>query len=160
MKGFLLSVLWLAAIGILPNPAARLIPRRFNAEAFPFAPFAFEQGGKIYNKIHIKKWKQHVPDMSRILKKLPNKRIAQSDAEELETLVQECCVAETVHWCLAALSLCILLFWRSAVSVLLIIVYNLFGNLPFIMIQRYNRPRLLRSLEHERRLAEKMHEKA
>ena len=33
-------------------------------------------------------------------------------------------------------------------------IYILLGNLPFIMIQRYNRPRLLKLMERQKRMRE------
>lgn len=42
-----------------------------------------------------------------------------------------------------------LFLWKSVWSWLLWLVYNLLGNVSFILIQRYNRPRLLRLAEKE-----------
>ena len=65
------------------------------------------------------------------------------------SLVQETFVAECVHCWLVVLSVVILFLWKSVWSWALWLVYNLLGNVSFILIQRYNRPRLLRLAEKE-----------
>ena len=66
-------------------------------------------------------------------------------------LIAETCVAECVHFWLIILSLGIFVFWRGGWAVVFCLVYNLLGNLPFQIIQRYNRPRLRRLAEKRRR---------
>ena len=48
---------------------------------------------------------------------------------------------------LAGAALGIFFFWRGGWAVVFCLVYNLLGNLPFQIIQRYNRPRLVRLYE-------------
>lgn len=142
MSEFWQSVLYLIAISLLSNLAGGCIPRKFRADAFPFRPYAFEREGRIYERLHIRKWKDRVPDMSKYLRSLPRKALNDASCGRVELLIQETCVAEIVHAALMALALPVLLCreWWSAVMVA---AYDLLGNLPFIMIQRYNRPRLL-----------------
>lgn len=150
MRQFWWSVLYLAAVGILSNVAARWLPRDFRPDAFPFRPYGFEKQGKFYEKFGIRKWKNKVPDMSKHLGFLMRKTVtAKTDRKATQLLVQETCVAELVHICLIALSLLILLYWRTPGAAAFLLVYNLLGNLPFIMIQRYNRPRLQRLAEKQ-----------
>ena len=58
-------------------------------------------------------------------------------------------MAECVHCWLIVLSVGMLFLWKSVWSWRLWLVYNLLGNVSFILIQRYNRPRLLRLAEKE-----------
>ena len=67
------------------------------------------------------------------------------------SLVQETCVAECVHFCLGLLSLGAFALCRSGWMVCIVAVYILLGNLPFQIIQRYNRPRLLRLMRKARK---------
>ena len=60
-------------------------------------------------------------------------------------------MAECVHWALTLLSAGIFFLWRSGWAVLLWLVYNVLGNVSFIVIQRYNRPRLQKLAEKIRR---------
>ncbi len=158
MKKLWLSVLYLAAISVLSNPAGSLIRRDFRPDAFPFKPWPFEKQGRFYERLHIRQWKDRVPDMSKYLRSLPPKAIRTASSEQAKMLVQETCVAETVHAALMVLALPVLLCrrWWAA---LMVLVYDLLGNLPFILIQRYNRPRLMRLAEKlERREGATAHE--
>ena len=56
-------------------------------------------------------------------------------------------LAETVHTMLNIAGLYVLKLWPGLGGVLLYLVYNLLGNLPFIIVQRYNRPRLMKMKE-------------
>ena len=47
----------------------------------------------------------------------------------------------------------LLKIWRGPGGVILTVIYIVFGNLPFLLIQRYNRPRLQRLLEKQSRRA-------
>ncbi len=139
------SVLYLAAISLLSNLAGAYMRRDFHPDRFPFKPWAFEQQGRFYEKLRIRKWKDKLPDMSKYLRFLPRKALTDGSSQRVELLVQETCVAELVHAALMALALPVLLC-RQWWAALMVLVYDLV-NLPFIMIQRYNRPRLARLAE-------------
>lgn len=158
MKKLWRSVLYLAAISLLSNLAGGCIRRDFRTDAFPFKPYAFEKNGRFYDRLRIRRWKDRVPDMSKYLRFLPRKALTDTSRGRVKLLVQETCVAELVHAALMVLALPVLLcqeWWAT----LMVAVYDLVGNLPFIMIQRYNRPRLLRLEEKlERREEAVAHE--
>ena len=125
--------------------AGRFLPYRwFCAERFPYRSMKFEQEGKLYVRMGLPKWQKKVPDMSRLFPFLmPEKKMLDRTPEGLGTMIAETCIAETVHMALAVLGFAALAFWHSVPAVLLTVLYSL-GNLPFVMIQRYNRPRLMR----------------
>ena len=139
--------IYVAAIGIISNPLGNLLPRTwFRADRFPYRPFAWEQNGKVYEKLRIRAWKDRVPDMSKIIPSMFRKEISpRPTAGSMERLVQETCVAEAVHWALIVLSLPVLKIWKGLGGRICYFLCIL-GNLPFIIIQRYNRPRLIRAL--------------
>ena len=141
----LMSIVYVAVIGILAHYVGESLPRGlFSEYKFPYRAFKWERDGKFYNRLNIKKWKNHLPDMSRIMRDMLPKRITfDATSDNIDALIKETCVAECVHWGLIAASLGIFLFWRSGWAVLFWLVYNFSGNLPFIIIQRYNRPRLV-----------------
>ena len=58
-------------------------------------------------------------------------------------MIRETCIAELIHLLLIVLAPGGLLFWRTPLAVVLTGLYML-GNVPFVLIQRYNRPRLIR----------------
>ena len=65
-------------------------------------------------------------------------------ASQVELLVQETCVAEAVHTASILLGLGALWLCPGWGGVVLWLIWFLLANLPFILIQRYNRPRLMR----------------
>ncbi len=141
----LIGFLYIVLLVLLSHPIGELLPRKwFNWRKKPFASFAFEKNGDIYDKIHIKKWKKKVPDLSKLMKHMVPKTVSFRDSSaSVEMLIRELCVAETVHIALFFLSFGVLFIVRSWFSILLCILYAL-GNIPFILIQRYNRPHLVR----------------
>ena len=162
MREFGLSVVYVAFLGITAQIIGVRLPRRwFDAGKFPYAAFAFETDGRIYKALRVRRWKTLVPDMSRISKPMIPKRINAGavTSEDIDALVKETCVAEFVHISLSFLSLAILSFWKNQYGVLFVILYILVGNVPFIIIQRYNRPQLIRvSGKLKRRECKRLHE--
>ena len=147
MHGFWRCALYLAVLGVAAHPLGQALPRKwFCAEKAPWRSAPWEKGGRIYLKLGIRKWKDHLPDMSRLMPDMVKKKLAAADPM---SLVQETCVAECVHCWLVVLSVGMLFLWKSVWSWALWLVYNLLGNVSFILIQRYNRPRLLRLAEKE-----------
>ncbi len=126
----------------------RVFPRKWIFEdRFPFKSFGFEKGGRIYNKIGIMKWKTKLPDASvtitKILPKfMPRKRIDQGD--QIPILIKETCIAEATHVLVAILGFGCVFIWNGIGGWIVSIAFLLF-NIPFIIIQRFNRPRLIRA---------------
>lgn len=153
---FVYAVLYIAALGILSHFFGQALPRaRFDAGRFPYRAAKWENGGKVYEKLGIKHWKDRLPDMSKIMPDMVKKKMSAVKEQGMDVLIEETCVAECVHWTLIVLSLGIFAFWRDAWAVVFWLVYNILGNLPFIIIQRYNRPRLVMLEQRRRRRAEK-----
>ena len=146
MREFGLSIIYIAVLGISAHFIGIKLPRKwFDAEKFPYAVYAFETDGRLYKFLRVRKWKNKVPDMSRISKRMVTKKISAGvTSSDVDALVAETCVAEFVHVALSFLSLVILVFWQSKYSIIFVAVYIAVGNLPFIIIQRYNRPQLIR----------------
>ena len=152
MSGFLRCALYLLTLALLAHPVGQALPRRwFAGGRFPYACYKWEKQGKLYTRIGVDRWKTLVPDMSRILPDMVKKQVTPTavTAAQAAVLVQETCVAECVHCWLVVLSVGMLFLWKSVWSWALWLVYNLLGNVSFILIQRYNRPRLLRLAEKE-----------
>ena len=146
MHPLLSCIIYVAVIGIVSQLIGPFLPRRwFHADRFPYRDYAWEKSGKIYNKVGIRHWKDHVPDMSRIFKNMVAKKLPlDSGSAQMDRLVQETCVAELVHAILIVLGLWCLHLWPGVGGVVFWLLYAVLGNLSFIIIQRYNRPRLAR----------------
>ena len=139
-------VIPVAVIGILAHVIGEALPRRwFDASRFPYRAYAFERNGRFYEALGIRKWKNVLPDKSRIAPGTYRKAIRgsaqQHIAAHMERLLQETCVAECVHWALLVISPILLFTMESPAAYVMTPLYGL-SNLPYIMIQRYNRPRL------------------
>lgn len=144
-KKFLYASIYVLGLGILSNFVAKEIPVSWKPDRFPFALWPWEKNGKLFRALQVRKWKDWMPDMSRILPFLPEKEMqTDTSGQHVQQLVQETCKAECVHAALIVCSFGILTFWRDRWAALFLAVYNLLGNVPFIIIQRFNRPRLVR----------------
>lgn len=110
-----------------------------------FRCFGFEKNGALYEKLNIRKWQAKVPDMSRILPFLmPPKNLSGNYAQRLPMMIHETCVAEITHIAVSILGLRCLKIWPGMGGVLVTMLFILLLNVPYILIQRYNRPRLMR----------------
>lgn len=88
-------------------------------------------------------WQAKIPDMSRIFVKImPEKKLTKENYENLPRMIEETCVAEWTHILLSIAGLGLLKIWSGVGGVCITIIYIVLGNLPFIVVQRYNRPRL------------------
>lgn len=137
---------FLAVTGVIGFLLGRLIPKKWiNPEKGIFCCFAFEKEGKIYEKLGIRKWQKKVPDMSRIFPFLmPAKNLKGDYQRRLPTMLRETCISELVHELLCLTGLYCLWIWPGIGGVISCLLYILIFNVPFILIQRYNRPRLMK----------------
>lgn len=140
---------YMALWGLLSFPLGRLLKRLdLRWDAVPFAARAWERNGAFYERLGIRAWKDLVPDVSKLFPMIvPCKAMgARPTPAVLEDMLRETCVAEVVHWILPVAGLLLPWLWPGAGGIILYVVYVVLGNVPFIMIQRYNRPRFARML--------------
>ena len=118
---FLKSVLYVLFCGVASHFIGEALPRRwFHYDRAPFLPWKWEKNGAIYEKIRIQDWKDHMPDMSRVMKDMVPKRLGFCPtSEQVRILVVETCVAETVHVALCLVAPVIWLFWKNGMGVFL-----------------------------------------
>lgn len=141
-------VIYYAGTGIASFVLGRLLPKHwFHPQSFWFRCHSFEENGRLYEKLRIRHWQKRVPDMSKILPWImPAKKLAAGFQTQLPRMLEETCVAEFTHVLLCVTGLYGLKLWPGPGGLILYILYVTVFNLPFILIQRYNRPRLLRLL--------------
>ena len=147
MSGFWKCAAYLLVLALIAHPLGQRLPSRFQPDRFPFRAWKWEKGGRVYGKLHIDSWKKLVPDMSRLLPDMVRKELPVSGAvtaAQASQLVQETCRAEVVHGASCLLGLACLWLWPGWGGAAVVLVWVLLANLPFILIQRYNRPRLVR----------------
>jgi glycosyl-4,4'-diaponeurosporenoate acyltransferase len=107
----------------------------------------WENGGRIYeNYFQVKRWKAKLPDISDFMKwRFNKKHLAESSSEYLSVFLTESCKAEFTHWMIIVSTL-FFNFWNDYVTSFIMIIIACVLNLPYIIIQRYNRPRLIKLL--------------
>lgn len=137
---------YFALTGVLALLLGRILPKsRLHPEGLLFRSRPFEQDGKLYEKLNIKQWQNRLPDMSRILPFLmPPKKLSGDYKQRLPMMIEETCVAELIHVLVCISGLYSLQLWPGTGGVSVYLIYVVVFNLPYIMIQRYNRPRLMK----------------
>ncbi len=152
----LYTIIYIISLSALIFILGRLYPRRLIFEnRFPFNSFSFEKDGTVYNKLKIMKWKTKIPDASIILNKLfpwliPKKRI--ENADKVSVLIKETCIAEVTHAFAGILGFGCVFIWRGIGGWIMSTLFLLF-NIPYVIMQRYNRPRLKKADEMLQRRA-------
>lgn len=153
-----LSIVYIAVVGLLSHILGEVLPRRwFNPRRAPFAPWPIERSGKLYRALRVHAWKDKLPDMSKISHKMVGKHISLTGSSaEAGRVAVETCVAETVHVALIPLGFVICWIYPGALGTAIAAVYAL-SNVPFIIIQRYNRPTLITLAERLKQREERIH---
>lgn len=108
-----------------------------------FQPLPFE--ARLYRHLKVKHWKKHLPAYQPDLFDLSK--------HSLDEIVGATCQAEIVHEIIVVLSFVPLFsvpylgaFWVFLITSLLSAAFDL----CFVMIQRYNRPRIIKCIKHAR----------
>ncbi|WP_461205879.1 glycosyl-4,4'-diaponeurosporenoate acyltransferase CrtO family protein [Clostridium sp. DL1XJH146] len=128
------------AITILGNS---MDDKYFNPDSLWLKTRKWEKGGLFYKKFFkIHKWKHLLPDGAKVNKNgFRKKHITSHDQEYLKAFVVETGRAEIIHW-LQILPFWIFGFWSPSYVICCMLGYALLVNIPCILAQRYNRPRL------------------
>lgn len=117
-----------------------LIPNNFDYRKGWFQPRAFES--KLYRKLRVKKWKDRMPTY--------DPRLFSLTENAPEQILCNMCKSEVVHEVIILLSFLPLLFsllWDSFFVFLITSVFAAALDTAFVILQRYNRPRLARLMD-------------
>ena len=127
--------------------ASKIFDCYLSPYAKAFRPLAWEKNGEIYNSLfRIHRWKRYLPDGGAIVKKDFNKKkLASFSKANLEKFLEESCRAELSHF-IAITPFWLFGFIAPIEVVPFMLIYALAANVPCIMAQRYNRPRIERVL--------------
>ena len=123
---------------------------RFSPDRRRYCALSWEEDGKFYQRcFHIKSWKDKLPQ------RVPEGGFSKEHLdtvtpEYLDTFLTETCRGEWIHSGNLLLSAALLLIAPRELRMLSAIL-NAIVHLPYIMIQRYNRFRLLRCRNRLRR---------
>lgn len=121
--------------------------RKLNPGLFWFRPHSWEKNGHIYARLlQIRRWKKYLPDGAAVVRSGYRKKTLQDvSPENLNRFLIESCRAELTHL-LAIPPFLLFFFLIPPYAVPLMLVYALIVNLPCVLAQRYNRPRVARLL--------------
>lgn len=112
---------------------------------FCFKSFAFEREGDFWNDVfQVKRWKDHLPKGHRLNPAIYNKStlMAQPSAQDIYDFIIETRRAEFVHG-IAMLPMFVFLAAPKYIKIPHM-TYALLANVPCMIVQRYNRPKLER----------------
>lgn len=117
-----------------------------------FKPRNWERNGQIWNDLfHIQSWKQHLPDGTFLLKTGYDKsNLKRTDTNTLHQFILETKQGEMTHW-ISILPAGLFFLWNPPWAGWLMVLYAVVFNFPFIISQRYNRPRLQRLYKRKKR---------
>lgn len=143
------SAAWFLAIFIPGAIIQRMSIRRFRERGFLFRIRPWERSGTVYRVLGVRQWKEMLPDGAGIFQDGFRKRhMREHDEFYLKRFILETCRAESVHWVIL-LETPLFFLWNPLPAALLMIPFSLAINLPCIIVQRYNRPRLRNLLDRE-----------
>jgi len=139
----------MAVLGMLCFPLGRLLARiDYDTDRYPLKETNFERKSGFYKAVRIRRWADRLPDISRIFPgSIPKKSIEKGEfrIDKLTLMINETCVAEIVHALLCVAGAALLYIWPGTGGRITYFLYLCPGNIPFIMIQRFTRFRLLRA---------------
>jgi glycosyl-4,4'-diaponeurosporenoate acyltransferase len=156
MQIFFFSQAWTLALCFILWPIFQVLAamiclkmpdKYFSHHSFFYKERKWEKGGSFYEKVFkVRKWKGLLPDGAAVTKSgYKKKHLRDFSTNNLERFLIESCRAELTHL------LAIFPFWVFGLFVPVeitacMLVYALIINLPCIIAQRYNRPKIYRLL--------------
>lgn len=127
------------------------LPEKFyNYKNFLFKTTKIEKDGKLYkNIIFIDRWKDKIPEAGKFLGLHPfsKRHFVSKKKEYVERFILETCRGELSHL-LPFIFYPISLIWNPMIANIIMFLFVLIFNLPFILVQRYNRIRLTKLLHN------------
>jgi glycosyl-4,4'-diaponeurosporenoate acyltransferase len=122
---------------------ARLPASRLRADGWLTRLRPWEESGRVYRSIGIRRWKPWLPDLGALFGSGHKKVGARRDPTVWQAVAVESRRSERAHWVMLA-ALPALVLVRGGVILVPMAAYAVTANLPCIAAQRYNRGRLLR----------------
>ena len=128
--------------------AYRLDDRRLSRDGWLLRPRRFETAGRWYRRrLRIHRWKDRLPEAGDLFRGGVSKRhLPAYDVAGLALFARETRRAELAHWWAMSCGPLFVL-WNPPLAAALLVGYGVVVNLPFILIQRYNRFRILALVE-------------
>ncbi|MBW6462966.1 MAG: hypothetical protein K0B84_02095 [Firmicutes bacterium] len=147
----LFALLWFLLHLTASAVSHRIDEKYLSVEKALFKTRTWEKEGQLYDRLlRAKKWKKFLPEIylfkQGVLKEILSKKEPGTKKKELlEQYLLESCRAELSHW-LAITPFWIFGFFAPPPVIPYMLLYALAANIPCIIIQRYNRPRITKLL--------------
>ena len=125
------------AVGAVAN---RIMKSKANHNSLWFCEKRFEK--HLYNLFRVRKWKKYIPTY--------NPDAFDINQKTVKEIVGATCQAEIVHEVIMALSLlpiAAIPFLGGAVTIFITSILSMLIDFVFVILQRFNRPKLLRVME-------------
>ena len=130
----------------------RLPGRFFDGDNRLFRTYAWEDNGHIYERLfYVKRWKKRLPDGGAYggEKGYRKRYLSSYKTTNLERFIEESARGELVHW-LAIWPFIFFALFVEPYVVAIMLIYTLLVNLPCIIAQRYNRPRIKKIIKEKK----------
>ncbi|MEE0859329.1 MAG: hypothetical protein U0M12_07685 [Acutalibacteraceae bacterium] len=148
----LLALFWVVINVTVPWLVRFLVPKRFfNENKWLFKERKFE--GPLYRKIKVSKWKDKLPDAGKLIHFQRDSLPCDIDEAYINRFIMECCIAELGHLSVGIIGFTSLFFvflipgndkLEHLGVFLLLSILDFAIQMLFVIIQRYNRPRLIK----------------
>jgi glycosyl-4,4'-diaponeurosporenoate acyltransferase len=154
------AAVWAGWSLVVGSAAHRIPPDRLARDGRVTRIRAWERSGRVYEALGIRRWKDRLPELGAVLGSadsrgysLSKRRVPGRGPTARARFAAETRRAELVHWAVPAV-LPLFAVWNPPALFAAMAAYAVLANLPCLVVQRYNRVRLLRiaTLEHERGL--------
>lgn len=151
--GSLINFVFLFALDIVVAFAVHKLPRKL------FSPYRRifnipKAEDKLHSLLLVRKWKDKIPELGQLCN-FKKDRLSGTKSEYLYVFLEETCYAEMIHLLMGIVGFAVMFINPMRLWVyypLQLCVFNLILNLPPILVQRYNRPKLIRIYEIRKRL--------
>jgi glycosyl-4,4'-diaponeurosporenoate acyltransferase len=127
-----------------------LMPARwFDPDGDLFQTQPWEQEGRIYDRwFRVRRWKDRIPSGGALFQRgFAMHQLEAREPHKLRQWIVETCRSEVCHW-LAILPAFLFFLWNPPAVGWAMVLYALAFNLPLVIVQRYNRPRLRAVYRH------------
>jgi glycosyl-4,4'-diaponeurosporenoate acyltransferase len=141
--GILINLIIFLLLSVILTFNATRLPIRYYYNGWLFKIRKWENGGKFYEDVFkVKRWKSRVPELADFIKSTFPKKHIKMDGNFISKYLTESCKAEFTHWCII-LSSAVYLILEDSITFTYMFFIATALNIPFIIIQRYNRPRIV-----------------
>ena len=141
------SIAWAIIQPAIGYAGTRLPATVLDHRRWLFRTRPWERSGAIYQRLfRVRGWKSALPSGGTVFPGgFSMRQIASRQPDYLQRWLLETCRAELTHW-MSILPSALFFLWNPRPLGVAMVVYAVLVNVPCIIVQRYNRPRLMQIL--------------